>query len=70
MGSAAAPFRMTVMVMRVNREVGKGRKEHKEYLCACSHTQPELETAFQSLKFAEVSKEAADPKHLRGPKVA
>lgn len=29
----------------------------------------ELETAFQSLKFALVGKEATDPKHLRGPKV-
>lgn len=53
-----SPFRMTVMVMRVNREVGKGLEGGGT-----------RETAFQSLKFAEVSKEAADPKHLRGPKV-
>lgn len=62
------------MVMRVNRGVGKRwrrrRRGSTRSICALALTLRELETAFQSLKFVEVSKEAADPKHLRGPKVA
>lgn len=71
--SSDASLGMTVMVMRVNRGVDKRwsrRRGSTRSICALALTLRELETAFQSLKFDEVSKEAADPKHLRGPKVA
>lgn len=58
-----APRQRTVIVMLG----GIGVSECVSASLTQSHTKPE--TAFQSLKFGMVGKEATCPKHLRGPKV-